>query len=149
MKVLVIHPDAKQQPVAATLAREIQKALPPDAEPVSWDQEEGREAELVLVVFSLKAGTFAPLVPAFQALKDKKVAFVAVITGPVDFGRVRKCSWGIKKQFCGNELVGGYFCPAEDEIAWGPTEAEVQKVRNFACNFYEENSHEVLAAVNY
>lgn len=156
MKILIIHPEAKYQPVATTMAEEIKKVLPPDAELMDMEsipenQATGEDAELVLAVFSLKPGAFAPLVPAFQALRNKKVAFVALITGPVDFGRLRKCSWGIKKQFCGNELVGGYFCPTGDDMVWGPSEIEVEKAQAFARKFYEENAASEIPAlaVNY
>lgn len=140
MKILIIHPDANLQPVAAYLAQEIMKGLPPDAEPVAFDSPEADQAELVIAVFSLKPNTFAPLVPAFRALKDKKVAFVGVITGPVDFGRLRKCTWGTKKQFCGNQVMAGYFCPAEDHMGQNPTEKEVAKVVTFAHLFYQEQA---------
>ena len=151
MKILIIHPEATQQPAATTLARGIKKSLPQGAEPIMVNEGEEEDAELVLVVFSLKAGAFAPLVPAFRALRDKKVAFVALMAGAVDIGRLRKCSWGIKKQFCGNEVVGGYFCPIENEMVGGPSEAEVGKVHAFARNFYEKNAMEEIlpVAVNY
>lgn len=140
MQISVIHPEATQQPVAATLASEIIKSLPPKAELVHSGKNIPDLAELVIVVFSLKPGAFAPVVPVFRALKNKKVAFVAVITGAVDFTRLRSCSWGIKKQFCGNQVLGGYFCPAVDDVAWGPVEKEVNKVKDFVINLYEEQA---------
>ncbi len=140
MKIIIIHPDQRQQPVAATLAHELARALPPGTEVASADTADAREADSVLAVFSLKPGAFAPIVPCYRALRDKKVAFVAVLTGPVDAGRVRKSVWGCKKQFCGNEVVGAYLCPADDDQAWGPVESEVAKVRAFARRFYEDQA---------
>ena len=141
MKTFIIHPDNSQQPVAATLAKEIRRALPADDVVLtSTDAASPEEADLVLAVFSLRHGSFAPTVPCYRDLRDKKVAFVAVLAGPVDASRVRKTVWGTKKQFCGNHVVGAYLCPADDEVAWGVPEREVANVVNFALKTYQEHS---------
>jgi len=143
MKTLIIHPDKTQQPVAATLAKEIYQSLPADDTALaSTDIADAGEADLVLAVFSLRHGAFAPTVSCYRELRDKKVAFVAVLTGPVDASRVRKTVWGTKKQFCGNHVVGAYLCPADDEVAWGISEKEVTNAVNFAHRLYQEHGGE-------
>ena len=140
MKTFIIHPDKIQQPVAATLAKEMYHALPSgDVVLTSTEAAEPDEADLVLAVFSLRQGSFAPTVPCYRELRDKKVAFVAVLAGPVDASRVRKTVWGSKKQFCGNEVVGAYLCAADDEVAWGVAAREVANVVNFARKMHQEH----------
>jgi hypothetical protein len=143
MKILILHPSQHQQPVATALAWEVARDLPPQirdmpilTKVVSANAPDAiasaLAADMVLAVFSLKSGAFAPTVPCYRAVRNTKVAFVAVLTGPVDASRVRKSAWGIKKQFCGNTVVGGYLCQADDDQVWGPAESEVAKVRAFA-----------------
>ena len=153
MNIHLLHPPKEQQPVAATLAREIIRALPDGAVTISATNEESGalESDLVVAVFSLRHGTYAPTVASYRDLRDKKVAFVAVLTGPVDPARVRKTIWGSKKQFCGNQMTGAYLCPADDDVAWGISEAEVGKCRDFLRRIYETNSqadHIQALAVN-
>ena len=141
MNTFIIHPDKAQQPVAAALAKEIYRTWPSDDVVLAGaEKAEPGEADLVLAVFSLREGSFAPTVACYRELRDKKVAFVAVLAGPVDASRIRKTVWGSKKQFCGNEVVGAYLCPADDEVAWGVPEREVTKVTNFAHKIYQDHS---------
>lgn len=140
MKISIVHTDPAHQPVAATVAREIHRHLPSGladltcaSKPDSLDQ-----TEFVLAVFSLRPGAFAPVVPCYRELRGKKVAFLAILTGAVDQSRLRKTVWGIKKQFCGNHVVAGYLCPAEDEEAWGLTQDELTKALEFARRVFEE-----------
>ena len=146
MKLHIIHPQQNQQPVAAALAKAISESLPYDVTLADASSAGPVEGDLVLAVFSLNSGAFAPIVPCYRDLRDKKVAFVAALSGDVDMARLRKTSWGIKKQFCGNEVVGGYFCPSPDNTAWGISEAEVEKARNFARKFYNDNADMPQAA---
>ena len=153
MRTFIIHPDKAQQPVAATLAKEMYRTWP-TADVVLADAEtaDPGEADLVLAVFSLREGSFAPTVACYRELRDKKVAFVAVLAGSVDGSRVRKTVWGSKKQFCGNEVVGAYLCPADDEVAWGVPEREVTNVINFAHKIYQDHggqSESEALAVNF
>jgi len=137
----IVHTDPMQQPVAADLAKIIHDALPPgSAELCCATNADLRDAEVVLAVFSLKQGSFAPTVPCFRELADKKVAYLGILVGEVDSSRVFKSFWGIKKQFCGNEVVGAYLCPAHDDVVWGPTEAEVEKSINFARRLQEDQA---------
>lgn len=140
MKISIVHTAPAHQPVAATVAREIHRHLPCGladltctSKPESLDQ-----TELVLAVFSLRPGAFAPVVPCYRELRGKKVAFMAILTGAVDQSRLRKTVWGVKKQFCGNHVVAGYLCPAEDEEAWGLTEDELTKALEFTRRVFEE-----------
>ncbi len=139
----LIHTEASQQPVAATVAREISRTLPVGyVKMISTEAASAEnidENDLVLAVFSVKNGAYAPIVPFYQQLRNKKVAFLAVLTGPVEAARVRKTVWAVKKQFCGNRLVGGYLCPAPDDMAWGLTREEMEKARNFAQTLYDEH----------
>lgn len=145
MKIFIIHPDKSQQPSATNLALEICRALP-EGETVltSADEADAGQADLVLAVFSLRHGAFAPTVACYRELRDKKVAFVAVLAGPVDASRVRKTAWGIKKQFCGNHVVGAYLCPADAEAALGVSEREVANSINFARKVYEEHGGQAI-----
>ncbi|MDL2226326.1 hypothetical protein LJB86_01550 [Deltaproteobacteria bacterium OttesenSCG-928-M10] len=120
MSIHLLHPPKEQQPASAALAREVARALPDGAVTLSaTDEAEPPESDLVVAVFSLRQGSFAPTVARYRDLRNKKVAFVAILAGPVDAARVRKSVWGSKKQFCGNQLVGAYLCPADDDAAWG------------------------------
>jgi hypothetical protein len=148
MKILIIHPEAAQQPAAARLAANIQQAFPEGhalAAPAGADPS---GAGLVLAVFSLKDGAFAPTVAAYRALAGQRVAFVAILSGPVNFSRLTKTSWGVKKQFCGNEILGGYFCPAGADGA-NPDQDEVAKTCAFALRLGEEEAAPAPLAVNY
>ena len=152
MKIQIAHTEPAQQPVAATLAKEICRALPKgEAFMSSVSQAQADGDSLILAVFSVRNGAFAPLVPFYQEMRDQKVAFVAVLTGPVDQARVRKTVWGIKKQFCGNHVLAGYLCPAADDVAWGLSQEELGKVLNFARRVYDEHCQPVQEAlvVNY
>lgn len=153
MKISIVHTDPTHQPVAATLAKEIHRYLPRGlADLTCASNPKPTQAELILAVFSLREGAFAPIVPYYRELRDKKVAFLAILTGPVDQSRLRKTVWGIKKQFCGNQVVAGYLCPAEDEAAWGLTENELTKALSFARKVFNEHGpviNEKAMAVNY
>lgn len=153
MKISIIHTDPAHQPVAATVAREIHRHLPRGQAGLTCaTRPDLDQAELVLAVFSLRPGAFAPIVPCYRELRGKKVAFLAILTGPVDQSRLRKTVWGIKKQFCGNHVVAGYLCPAEDEVAWGLTQNELAKALDFARKLLEEHAPEHQdqpLAVNY
>jgi len=152
MKINIVHTCSGQQPVAATVAREIHQSLPAGESVLNCvDKAAPAEDDLVLAVFSLRAGAFAPTVALYRELRDKKVAFVAILTGPVDKARVRKTIWAIKKQFCGNYVLGGYLCPADDEVAWGMSETELTKVLTFARRLYDEHAdpEEGAMVVNY
>jgi hypothetical protein len=136
MKVYVIHPD--QQPVSALLANEVLKSLPADAEVSAASQADVTDADLILAVFSLRQGAFAPTVACFRELRDKKVAFLAALAGQVDQGRLRKTVWGIKKSFCGNHVLGGYLCPLDDRATAARVEDnEIMKAREFARKILE------------
>jgi len=140
--------------VAATVAREIHRLLPGQGARLSSVTEAAARLEaddLVLAVFSVKNGAYAPIVPFYQELRDKKVAFLAVLCGPVDASRVRKTVWAIKKQFCGNQVLGGYLCPALDDQAWGLSTEEMNKVINFSRKLYDDHIafQENPMAVNY
>lgn len=152
MKINIVHTCSGQQPVAATVAAKIYQSLP-EGEAVAncVDKAAPAEDDLVLAVFSLRAGSFAPTVACYRELRDKKVAFVAILTGPVDQARVRKTIWAIKKQFCGNYVVGGYLCPAESDEPWGLPAAELTKVLAYARRLYDEHlaPEEGALAVNY
>ncbi len=141
MNIFILHPEAQRQPVAAALAAELGRALPPPARVrvAEAGAIDPAEADLVLAVFSLKPGAFAPLAPGYRDIRDTKVGFVALLAGPVDGGRVRKTVWGSKKRFCGNEMVGAYLCPTDDDQLWGPTAEEVVKAQAFALRLYEEH----------
>lgn len=153
MNIQLLHPPKEQQPVSATLAREMTKALPDGVVALAATSEAAPpESDLVVAVFSLRQGSFAPTVARFRELRNKKVAFVAIMSGPVDAARVRKSIWGSKKQFCGNELVGAYLCPADDDMAWGISEAEVAKCRDFLRRIYDSHGQacqDEAMAVNY
>ncbi|MDR1045721.1 MAG: hypothetical protein LBP33_11500 [Candidatus Adiutrix sp.] len=152
MKIQIVHTEPGQQPVAATLAKEIYRSLPrTEARIASVSQARADDDSLILAVFSVRNGAFAPIVPFYRELRDQKVAFVAVLTGPVDPARVRKTVWGIKKQFCGNQVLAGYLCPADDDVAWGLSADELGKVLAFARRTYEEHCQVLPApmAVNY
>lgn len=137
MKVQLLHPPKNQQPVAAILAAEIAKAIPEVQTCLaSTDEPQPGDAQLVVPVFCLRQGSFAPTVAAYRALRGVKLAFVAALTGDVNAARVRKSIWGSKKQFCGNELLGAYLCPAADEAAWGVSELELDKCRHFLRRVY-------------
>lgn len=140
MNIFILHPEARRQPVAAALAEELGRALPPQARVrvAEAGAIDPAEADLVLAVFSLKPGAFAPLAPGYRDISDTKVGIVALLAGPVDGGRVRKTVWGSKKRFCGNEVVGAYLCPTDDDQLWGPTAEEVAKAQAFARRLYEE-----------
>lgn len=132
MKICIVHTDPDHQPVAATVAKEIHRNLPlGQADLTCVSDPDLSQAELILAVFSLRQGAFAPIVPCYRELRAKKIAFLAILTGPVDQSRLRKTVWGIKKQFCGNQVVAGYLCPAEDEVAWGLTQVELTKALSF------------------
>lgn len=140
MKISIVHTDPMHQPVAATVAKELYRYLPPGLADLSCASTPNpHQAELILAVFSLRQGAFAPIVPFYRELRDKKVAFLAILTGPVDQSRLRKTAWGIKKQFCGNQMVGGYLCPAEDDVAWGLTQDELTKALVFARKMLQEH----------
>lgn len=131
MKILILHPEPTQQPAAARLAANIQQAFPKGhalAVPTGVDPS---GADLILAVFSLKNGAFAPTVAAYRALAGQRVAFIAILSGPVTFSRLTKTSWGVKKQFCGNEILGGYFSPAGADGV-NPDQSEVTKACVFA-----------------
>lgn len=152
MKMHIVHTDPMQQPVAADLAKIIHEALPAGASALCCAANADLDrAEVVLAVFSLKPGSFAPTVACFRELADKKVACLAVLVGEVDADRARKTFWGVKKQFCGNEVVGAYLCPASDDVVWGPTEAEVGKAVNFARRLLDDHVQAAARpmAVNY
>lgn len=152
MKTYILHTDPLHYPVAATMALEIQSALPPGAaELACTTNAKVDDADLVIAVFSLKQGSFAPTVPCYRELADAKVAYVAILGGETDAQRARKTAWGIKKQFCGNQVVAGYLCPAPDDVIWGPAETEIEKVKAFARNVLHEHgqdAHQPLA-VNF
>lgn len=141
MSIHLLHPPKEQQPVSAALAREMARALPPEAVILSATNEAATlpESDLVVAVFSLRPGSFAPTVARFRDLRDKKVAFVAALSGQVDVARVLKSIRGSKKQFCGNELVGAYLCPADDDMAWGVSGAEIGKCRDFLRRIYKSH----------
>ena len=151
----IVHTDPMQQPVAAELAQKIHQALPAGSSNLCCaTNADLDEAEVVLAIFSLKQGSFAPTVPCFRELADKKVAYLAILIGEVDTSRVHKTVWGVKKQFCGNEVVGAYLCPSPDDVVWGPTEAEVTKSVNFARRLLDEHGNALSEgqpplAVNY
>jgi len=131
MRLQIVHPNQTHQPKAAAAAAEIFKALSSDmaeTELIDAESAEGSRADLVLAVFSLKHGAFAPIVPYYRDIRDKKVAFVALLDGPVDAARVRKTVWGTKKQFCGNEVVRAYLCSLCPESPSGLSEAEKGKI---------------------
>lgn len=143
----IVHTDPMQQPVAAELAKKIHQALPAGSSNLCCATNAALdEAEVVLAVFSLKEGSFAPTVACFRELADKKVAYLAILVGEVNSSRVFKTFWGTKKQFCGNEVVGAYLCPAPDDIVWGPTEAEENKSVNFARRLIEEHEFSISEA---
>ena len=68
------------------------------------------EADLFVAVFDLPEGAFAPKNPFYRNLKDKNVAILTTLSGPIDQSRLRKTFWGSKKEFCGNWILGGYMC---------------------------------------
>lgn len=148
----IVHTDSMQQPVAAELAERIYQALPGGTTELCCAANADLDStEVVLAVFSLKQGSFAPTVPCFRELADKKVAYLAILVGEVDSSRVHKTVWGVKKQFCGNEVVSAYLCPSSDDVVWGPSEAEVEKCIRFARRLLDEHcggSSEAMA-VNY
>ncbi|MDR2827415.1 MAG: hypothetical protein LBV77_05275 [Candidatus Adiutrix intracellularis] len=139
MKILLLHPESTQQPAAARLAANIQQSFPEGhalAVPTGADPS---GADLILAVFSLKDGAFAPTVAAYRDLAGQRVAFIAILSGPVTFSRLTKTSWGVKKQFCGNEILGGYFSPTgADGI--NPDQSEVAKACIFALRLSAEKS---------
>ena len=138
----IVHTDPMQQPVAAELAQRIHQALPAGSCELACATNADLDgAEVVLAVFSLKQGSFAPTVPCFRELTDKKVAYVAILVGEIDRTRVQKSFWGIKKQFCGNQVVSAYLCPSDDDVLWGPSDPEVRKATNFARRLLEEHGH--------
>ncbi|MDR0881109.1 MAG: flavodoxin family protein [Candidatus Adiutrix sp.] len=140
MRLYIIHPDAARQPVAATVAREIHRSLPADQSHLACDSQAApADDDFILAVFSLRPGSFAPLLPAYRELRDKKVAFVALLAGPADSSRARKTAWAIKKQFCGNQVLAGYLCPAEDDLAWGLKDDELGKILALAHKLCREH----------
>lgn len=141
MKISIVHTDPAHQPVAAAVAKEIHRRLPRGlADLTCTAQPDLDQSKLILAVFSLREGAFAPITSCYRELRDKKVAFLAILTGPVDQARLRKTVWGIKKQFCGNRVVAGYLCPAEDDVAWGLTRDELTKALNFTQRVFEEHA---------
>lgn len=140
MCLYIIHPAADRQPVAATVAREIHRSLPAGRSHLACDALAApANDDFILAVFSLKPGAFAPLVPAYRELRDKKVAFVAMLAGPADSSRARKTAWAIKKQFCGNQVLAGYLCPAEADLARGLKEDDLSKILTLAHKLCREH----------
>ncbi|UQZ89328.1 hypothetical protein C4J81_09010 [Deltaproteobacteria bacterium Smac51] len=148
MKISIIYPD--QQPASAALAHSLAAVMPPDVRIAPVSEADTAEAELVLAVFTLKQGSFAPTVGRFRELRDKKVALVPILTGEVERGRVMKTVWGSKKQFCGNYMMGAYLCPAVGEPGRElVAEDEAKKVQAFAgrvLNNCSETGKAALAA---
>ena len=63
----IVHTDPMQQPVAAELAQRIHQALPAGSCELACATNADLDgAEVVLAVFSLKQGTYAPTVPGFR-----------------------------------------------------------------------------------
>ncbi len=146
MKITILHTDPAHQPVAAAVAEDLHCALPPGTAGLNCaaDSAPG-DADLILAVFSLRPGAFAPIVPGYRDLRDRKVAFLALLVGPVDASRLRKTIWGIKKQFCGNRVVGGYLCPADDQAGRGLADDERAKALAFVRRLYEEQADEPVS----
>ena len=145
MKISVIYPD--QQPAAAALAHSLTCVMPRNTLIAAVHEADTREADMVLAVFTLKQGSFAPTVGRFRELRDKRVALAPILTGEVDRSRVMKTVWGSKKQFCGNEVMGLYLCRAEGEPGLEMVaEDEVQKVRAFAEKMFARNEQPAASA---
>ncbi len=114
------------------MAHSLAIVVPPETVIVSVSEAAAVEAEMVLAVFTLERGTFAPTVDRFRKLRGKKVALVPILTGEVDRDRVIQSFWGSKRQFFGNYILGVYLCPAAGALGRElVAEHEAQKVRDF------------------
>ncbi len=145
MKIAIMYPD--RQPASIALAHSVASVMPPDTRIVPISEADDLEAEMVLAVFTLKRGAFAPTVARFRELRNTKVALIPILTGEINRDRVIKSFWGSKKQFCGNYLLGTYICPAVGEPGRElAPEHEAQKVRTFAKRiFHAETERAALA----
>ncbi len=146
MKTVIIYPD--QQPASVVLAHSLAAVMPPDGHILPISEAANLEAEMVLAVFTLKQGTFAPTVACFRELRDTKVALAPILTGEISRDRVMKSFWGSKKRFCGNYILGAYLCPAIGEPGRElVAEHEARKVRAFAERiFHSETDRAALVA---
>ncbi len=146
MKTAILYPD--HQPASVALAHSLAAVMPPGGLILPVSEAANLGAEMVLAVFTLKQGTFAPTVACFRELRDTRVALAPILTGEISRDRGMKSFWGSKKQFCGNYILGAYLCPATGEPGRELVpEHEAHKVRTFAERiFHSETARAALAA---
>ncbi len=135
MKISIMYPD--RQPASLALAQSLAAVAPPGAVIVPASEAAASEAEMILAVFTLRRGTFAPAVDGFRKLRDKKVVLAPILTGEIDRDRAIQSFWDSKGRFRGNRILGVYLCPAEGapgrELV---AEHEAQKVRDFVARIF-------------